>query len=262
MQIHFHGAARTVTGSMHLLEINGYKLLLDCGLYQGQRKETVRRNRYLPFDAREINAVILSHAHIDHSGNLPSLVKKGFEGHIYATPATIDLAELMIKDSAHIQEADAAYLNYRNNLSGADAVQPLYTQEDAEAVRPLMKPMELGIDFEPVPGVRARFFEAGHLLGSAGIWMEVEEKGRKTRLVFSGDIGRRNLPLLRDPVLPEPADLVIMESTYGDKPHRDPEQAYTELKQVLNQAILRGGKVVIPPLPLAALRKSSTTSTR
>lgn len=246
MQIHFHGAARTVTGSMHLLEINGYKLLLDCGLYQGQRKETVRRNRYLPFDAREINAVILSHAHIDHSGNLPSLVKKGFEGHIYATPATIDLAELMIKDSAHIQEADAAYLNYRNNLSGADAVQPLYTQEDAEAVRPLMKPMELGIDFEPVPGVRARFFEAGHLLGSAGIWMEVEEKGRKTRLVFSGDIGRRNLPLLRDPVLPEPADLVIMESTYGDKPHRDPEQAYTELKQVLNQAILRGGKVVIP----------------
>ncbi|GAB4483759.1 MAG: MBL fold metallo-hydrolase [Anaerolineales bacterium] len=246
MRIHFHGAARTVTGSMHLLEINGYKLLLDCGLYQGQRKETVRRNRYFPFDAHEINAVILSHAHIDHSGNLPNLVKKGFEGQIYCTPATIDLAELMLKDSAHIQEADAAYLNYRNKFEGAEAIQPLYTQLDAEAVRPLMKPIELGIEFEPVPGVRARFFEAGHILGSAGTFLEVEEKGKKTTIVFSGDIGRRDLPLLCDPVLPDPADLVIMESTYGDKPHRDPASAYSELRQVIGQAIQRGGKVIIP----------------
>jgi len=241
MRIYFHGAARTVTGSMHLLEINNRKILLDCGLYQGQRKETTRRNRYFPFDAHEINAVILSHAHIDHSGNLPNLVKKGFKGDIYCTPATVDLAELMLKDSAHIQEADAAYLNYRNKLSGADAIEPLYTQSDAEAVRPLMKPTELGIEFEPVPGVRAHFFEAGHILGSAGTFLEVEEKGKKTRIVFSGDIGRRDLPLLRDPALPDPVDLVIMECTYGDKPHHTPASAYAELLQVISRAIQRGG---------------------
>jgi len=246
MRIYFHGAARTVTGSMHLLEINNCKILLDCGLYQGQRKETTRRNRYFPFDAHEINAVILSHAHIDHSGNLPNLVQKGFEGAIYTTPATVDLTELMLKDSAHIQEADAAYLNFRNKLTGDDAIQPLYTQADAEAVRPLMRPTALGVEFEPAPGVRARFFEAGHILGSAGTFLEVEEKGKKTRIVFSGDIGRRDLPLLRDPALPDPADLVIMECTYGDKPHHTPASAYAELCQVISRAIQRGGKIIIP----------------
>jgi metallo-beta-lactamase family protein len=246
MKIRFHGAAQTVTGSMHLLEVNGSKLLLECGLYQGRRKETYKRNQNFPFDPASVDAVILSHAHIDHSGNLPNLVKQGFSGNIYATPASVDLAEIMLRDSGHIQESDAAYLNYRQERRGADMIEPLYTQEDAEAVRPLMKSIDLGVDFEPVPGVRAHLVEAGHILGSASVLLEVEEKGRKTRIWFSGDIGRRDLPLLRDPVLPQPVDLLITESTYGDKPHRDPDEAYIELRDVVQRTIQRGGKVIIP----------------
>lgn len=246
MKIRFHGAAQTVTGSMHLLEVNGSKLLLECGLYQGPRKETYKRNQNFPFDPASVDAVILSHAHIDHSGNLPNLVKQGFSGNIYATPASVDLAEIMLRDSGHIQESDAAYLNYRQERRGADMIEPLYTQEDAEAVRPLMKSIDLGINFEPVPGVRAQLVEAGHILGSASVFLEVEEKGRKTRIWFSGDIGRRNLPLLRDPVLPQPVDLLITESTYGDKAHRDPNEAYIELRDVVQRTIQRGGKVIIP----------------
>lgn len=246
MKIRFHGAAQTVTGSMHLLEVNGSKLLLECGLYQGPRKETYKRNQNFPFDPASVDAVILSHAHIDHSGNLPNLVKQGFSGSIYATPASVDLAEIMLRDSGHIQESDAAYLNYRQERRGADMIEPLYTQEDAEAVRPLMKSIDLGINFEPVPGVRAQLVEAGHILGSASVFLEVEEKGRKTRIWFSGDIGRRDLPLLRDPVLPQPVDLLITESTYGDKAHRDPDEAYIELRDVVQRTIQRGGKVIIP----------------
>jgi metallo-beta-lactamase family protein len=246
MKLRFHGAAQSVTGSMHLLEVNGARVLLECGLYQGPRKETYQRNRNFPFDPSQIHAVILSHAHIDHSGNLPNLVKQGFSGTIYATPATVDLTDIMLRDSGHIQEADAAYLNYREERRGANAIEPLYTEEDAANVRLLMKPVDLGIDFEPVPGVLARFFEAGHILGSASVLLEAEEKSKKTRICFSGDIGRRKLPLLRDPILPEPVDLLIMESTYGDKPHRDPDEAFKELRDVVVQTISRGGKVVIP----------------
>jgi metallo-beta-lactamase family protein len=246
MKIHFHGAAQTVTGSMYLLEVNGSKLLLECGLFQGPRKETYKRNQNFPFDPASVDAVILSHAHIDHSGNLPNLVRQGFSGNIYATPATIDLAEIMLRDSGHIQESDAAYLNYRQERRGADLIEPLYTQEDAEAVRPQMKAIDLGIEFEPAPGIKAQLVEAGHILGSASVSLQVEEKGRKTRLWFSGDIGRRRLPLLRDPILPHPVDLLITESTYGDKPHRDPEEAYIELRDVVSQTVNRGGKVIIP----------------
>ena len=246
MKIRFHGAAQTVTGSMHLIEVNGNKLLLDCGLFQGPRKEAIKRNQDFPFDPASVAAVILSHAHIDHCGNLPNLVKQGFSGNIYATPATVELAEIMLRDSGHIQESDAAYLNYRQERRGADLLEPLYTQEDAEAVRPLMKSMDLGIDFEPTPGVTARLVEAGHILGSAAVLLEVEEKGKKTRIWFSGDVGRRKLPLLRDPSLPESVDLLITESTYGDKPHRDPDEAYIELRNVVSRTIHRGGKVIIP----------------
>ena len=246
MKIRFHGAAQTVTGSMHLIEVNGSKLLLDCGLYQGPRKETYKRNRDFPFAVGSIDAVVLSHAHIDHCGNLPNLVKQGFAGSIYATPASVDLAEIMMRDSAHIQESDAAYLNYREERRGTNIIEPLYTQEDAEAVRPLMKSIDLGIDFEPTPGIVVRLVEAGHILGSASVFLEVEEKGKKTRIWFSGDIGRRKLPLLRDPELPQPVDLLITESTYGDKPHRDPDEAFVELREVVSRTIHRGGKVIIP----------------
>lgn len=246
MKIQFHGAAQTVTGSMHLLEANGKRILLDCGLYQGPRKETYQRNLNFPFDPASIDAVILSHAHIDHSGNLPNLVKNGFSGPIFATPASVDLTDIMLRDSGRIQETDAAYLNYREERRGANQIQPLYTEQDAENVRPQMQPTELGIDFEPIPGVLARFYEAGHILGSAAVFLEVEEKGQKTRVWFSGDIGRLKLPLLRDPQLPEDVDLLIMESTYGDKPHRDPEIAFKELRDVVYHTVRRGGKVIIP----------------
>lgn len=246
MRISFHGAARTVTGSRHLLEINGAKLLLDCGMYQGKRAETYARNWNFPFDPREVDAVLLSHAHIDHSGNLPNLVKRGFRKKIYATRATADLAKLMMADSARIQEADAQFVNKEKAKRGEAPIQPLYAREDAEKAAALFEDVDYEQAFEPIPGVVARFYEAGHILGSAGVCLDIEEKGRKFRLWFSGDIGRYKLPLLRDPVLPQRADYLIMESTYGDKNHDDPEKAFLEFKSVVKRTLERGGKVIVP----------------
>jgi metallo-beta-lactamase family protein len=246
MRIHFHGAAQTVTGSMHLIEINGSKLLLECGLHQGPRKESFERNRAFPFDAKSIDAVILSHAHIDHSGNLPHLILNGFEGSIYCTRATAYLADIMLRDSGHIQEKQAEAVSWRNAQKGLPPVDPLYTEEDGAKVKPYFAPFAYNEDFEPIPGVTARLVEAGHILGSAAIMLEVEEHGKKTTLWFSGDIGRRKLPLLRDPILPDDADILMMECTYGDKPHRDPEEAYVEMRDVIKKTLDRGGKVIIP----------------
>jgi len=246
MRINFHGAAHTVTGSQHLLEINGKKLLLDCGLYQGKRAETYARNLNFRYDPRSVDAVILSHAHIDHSGNLPNLVKHGFEGSIFATRATAELGSLMVRDSGRIQESDAEFVNKKRAQRGEDPIEPLYTEQDAEEVAGMFNGVAYGAAFEPIPGVIARFFDAGHILGSAGVSLEIEEKGRKIRFWFSGDIGRYKLPLLRDPVLPEAADFMIMESTYGDKSHSDPEIAYTEFRDVVKRTVERGGKVIVP----------------
>lgn len=246
MRINFHGAAQTVTGSQHLLEINGSKLLLDCGLYQGRREESYRRNRNFPFDPREANAVILSHAHIDHAGNLPNLLKQGFDGPIYATRATADLADIMLRDSGHIQESDAEFVNKKQSRRGDGPIEPLYTQADAERVAGHFHSLEYKQIFEPIPGVTAQFFDAGHILGSAGLLLEITEKGRKVRFWFSGDIGRFDLPLLQDPTLPEPVDYLLMESTYGDKLHNDPRLAFEEFRQVVSRTIERGGKVIIP----------------
>lgn len=246
MRINFHGAAHTVTGSQHLLEINGVRLLLDCGLFQGRRADTYERNLNFKHDPRKVGAVILSHAHIDHAGNLPNLAKQGFEGPIYATRATADLASLMILDSAHIQESDAEFVNRKRAQRGEEPIEPLYTQKDAEKVSGMFKGVDYVEAFQPIPGVIARFYEAGHILGSAGVSLEIEEKGRKIRLWFSGDIGRYKMPLLRDPVLPDAADYLIMESTYGDKPHRDPGSAYTEFRDVVKRTVERGGKVIVP----------------
>jgi metallo-beta-lactamase family protein len=250
MKITFHGAAHTVTGSQHLLQVNGYRVLLDCGLYQGKRKVAMERNRNFPFDPGKLDAVILSHAHIDHSGNLPNLVKSGFEGPIYATPATCHLTNIMLLDSAHIQELDANNINYKNAKKNLPQVEPYYTNEDAGQVALHLEPVPYHQPFEVVPGVQATLFDAGHILGSAAVALDIEERSpfrkRKLRLWFSGDIGRRDLPLIRDPELPERADFLIMECTYGDKPHSDPEQAYEELRQVVQRTIQRGGKVIIP----------------
>ena len=246
MRISFHGAAHTVTGSQHLLEINGSRLLLDCGLYQGRRADTYERNLNFKHDPRKVDAVILSHAHIDHAGNLPNLAKQGFGGPIFATRATADLASLMIRDSGRIQESDAEFVNRKRAQRGEGPIEPLYTEQDAEEVAGMFMGVDYVEAFEPVPGVIARFYEAGHILGSAGVSLEIEEKGRKIRLWFSGDIGRYKMPLLRDPVLPEAADYMIMESTYGDKPHNDPQNAYTEFRDVVKRTVERGGKVIVP----------------
>ncbi|HLC35266.1 MAG TPA: MBL fold metallo-hydrolase [Anaerolineales bacterium] len=246
MRIEFQGAAHTVTGSLHILRVNGTTLLLDCGLYQGRRAEAAERNAHLPLPAREVGAVVLSHAHLDHCGNLPSLVKQGFSGRIYATQATAHVTELVLRDSGRIHEYDAQFVSKRNAEKGLPPVEPLYTEADAEAVLPLLTPRAYDEPFLVAPGVMATFFDAGHILGSAGMLLEIEEHGRTWRLVFSGDIGRRHLPILRDPALPPSADFLIMESTYGDRPHRDLFQAYLELRDAILRTYRRGGKVVIP----------------
>lgn len=247
MKLGFHGAAQTVTGSMHLIEANGAKILLDCGLYQGKRRESIERNRSFPFDPKTIDAVILSHAHIDHSGNLPNLIKQGFSGLIYCVHATAELTDLMVRDSGHIQEKQAESASYHNSKRGEPPVDPLYTEEDAKEVEPLLQPIHYGEAFEPAKGFVAKFNDAGHILGSASISLHVEEKRIKKHIWFSGDIGRRGMPILRDPVLPsDDVDVLLMESTYGDKPHRGHEQAYIEMRDTIKRTIQRGGKVIIP----------------
>lgn len=246
MEITFAGAARTVTGSQHLLRINGHQLLLECGLFQGRRADTYAINRNFPFDPSSLDAVILSHSHIDHCGNLPNLVRQGFGKSIHATPSTVDLTDLTLRDSGHIQESDIVYLNKKRQRQGLDPVEPLYTSADAAAVSDHLVMHPYDQPFEPVPGVVARLVDAGHILGSAGIVLELEEKGRKVRLMFSGDIGRLRMPLLRDPVPPSDVDVLLMECTYGDQPHPSPESATRGLRDVLRRTFERRGKVIIP----------------
>ena len=246
MRITFHGAAQTVTGSQHLIEVNGSKILLDCGLYQGRREESYRRNRTFQFDPRQLTAVVLSHAHIDHCGNLPNLVNQGFSGLIYATPATADLTDILLRDAGHIQESDAEFMNRRNARQGNGMIEPLYTQADAGRGAPHFHTIAYDQEFEPAPGLTARFVEAGHILGSAAISLVIKEQSRRIRFWFSGDIGRYKLPLLKDPVLPNEADYLLMECTYGDKPHADPSMSYEEFRDVVSMTVGWEGKVIIP----------------
>jgi metallo-beta-lactamase family protein len=246
MRITFDGAAQTVTGSQHLFHINGSSLLIECGFYQGRRQESYDRNCNFPFDPTKIDAVILSHTHIDHSGNLPNLVKQGYQGQIYTTPATAHLANIMLMDSGHIQEEDAKFVNKRKLKKGEPTIEPIYTREEAALVAQYFNPIKYDQAFEPIPGVLAKFVDAGHILGSGAVVLDINENGQKTRVWFSGDIGRRGLPLLRDPVLPDWADTLIMECTYGDRPHEDPQLAYEELRQVVGRTLQRKGKVIIP----------------
>ncbi|MBI4770960.1 MAG: MBL fold metallo-hydrolase, partial [Chloroflexi bacterium] len=246
MEIHFHGAAQTVTGSQHLLAVNGSRILLDCGLYQGKRSEAYQRNKTFPYDPAELDAVVLSHAHTDHAGNLPNLVKSGFHKAIHATSPTCHLSRIMLQDSGKIQEYDVAFVNKKNARRGLPPVEPLYTQEDALAATVYFVEQPEARPFEVAPGVQATFYEAGHILGSAGVVLDIEERGRKFRLAFSGDIGRRELKLLRDPVFPSEVDALIMECTYGDKVHKPPQAAYDELREVVKRAVALNGKIIIP----------------
>ena len=246
MNITFHGAAQTVTGSRHLLSLNDHQLLLDCGLFQGRRKDTYSRNLNFPFDVTSLDAAILSHAHIDHSGNLPNLVKQGYPGSIDATSATAHLAGVMLRDSGHIQESDVKFVNKRRAKRGEAPIEPLYTIADAATAAEQFVQRDYDAQFEAVPGAIVTLVEAGHILGSAGVILDLEENGRKVRLMFSGDIGRADLPIVRDPVLPKDVDYLIMESTYGDRSHDSSDQAYDELQTVLSRTIERGGKIIIP----------------
>ena len=251
MKITFWGAAGTVTGSMHLVESGGRRYLLDCGLNQGRRKEADEKNRHLPFAAPSIDAVVLSHAHIDHSGNLPTLVKNGFSGPILATPATLDLCKWMLRDTAHIQEKDAEFVNkrltHRQSIGLKDGhVVPLYTTEDAERTLPLFRPVayheprELGPNLSYVP------YDAGHILGSSSVVLEERENGARLRLAFSGDVGRPNLPIIRDPEALPPVDYLIVESTYGGRLHKDVSHVENKLADVVNRTARRGGRIIVP----------------
>ena len=255
MKLTFWGAARVVTGSMHHLTIEGRAYLLDCGQFQGRRKEAEARNKNFPFPCRDISAVMLSHAHIDHSGNLPLLVKNGFRGPIYASPGTADLCRPMLMDSATLQEKDAEFLNKRTlrrkslNLSSAGhdpIVQPLYTVEDAEATFPLFRPTRMHAPTEIGPGLRYQSFEAGHMLGSTCMLLDLESAGRKVRLGFTGDLGRPGLPIVRDPEPLPPADYLIMESTYGDRVHEPIQSVAAKLADIVNRTYQRGGKMIVP----------------
>lgn len=248
MKLTIQGAAQTVTGSKYLIEINHQRLLLECGLFQGQRQKTYDYNLNFDFDPASLDAVILSHAHIDHSGNLPNLVKKGYKGPIYATDATRDLADIMLKDSGHIHEYDVKYLNRKRAKKNLQPVEPLYTIQDVVNTMPHFRQINYNTPFLPVKGVTAKFIEAGHILGSAAILLDLEEKGKKTRLWFSGDIGRPDMPLLRDPILPggHGVDVLMMECTYGDRPHDNIQKAFEEFESIIIKTIQRGGKVIIP----------------
>jgi metallo-beta-lactamase family protein len=245
VRITFLGGVRTVTGSMHLVETEGGSILLECGLFQGRREEANRRNRSLPGAARHADAVILSHAHIDHSGALPVLVKTGWKGGIHLTEATGHLADLMLRDSGAIQEKDAEYLN-RHRKGGEGPIEPLYTPEDAVRAIARFRPHPYGKEFEPVPGVTARFADAGHILGSAVVHLTIREKAGTTRLVFTGDLGRGGMPLLRDPEPAGPAEVILTESTYGDRDHEPPEDTERRLFEIVDRTARRGGRIIVP----------------
>jgi metallo-beta-lactamase family protein len=250
MRLTCHGAARTVTGSQHLVEAGDSRVLLDCGLFQGGRTEMEEKNRSFPFDPARLDAVILSHAHLDHCGNLPNLAARGFRGRIHATAATADLARWILLDSAKIQEQDATYRAEKAAKRGIAALPPLYTQADVEAMLSLFQPEPMGRPFMPAPGVTATFQPAGHLLGATITTLDLEEEGRRARLTFSGDLGRFDVPLLADPVIPERPDYLLLESTYGDRSHEPVDAAYDRLGDIARDCIRQRGKLVIPTFAL------------
>jgi metallo-beta-lactamase family protein len=246
MKIHFLGATRTTTGSMYLFEINGKKLLLECGLFQGHREETTRRNCCFPFDPKQIDALVLSHAHIDHAGNLPNLVKQGYDGPIHCTDATRDLCGIMLVDSAHIQEQDALFVSKWRAKKHQPPVEPLYTTPDAEKAIKQMVAHDYKKPFQPVVGVTVTFRDAGHILGSAQVVLDIQEKGKKFRWLFSGDVGRGGDEILRDPAIVENVDYLQIESTYGGRTHAVRKDADDIVCRLVGDALRQKGKVIIP----------------
>ena len=246
MKIHFFGAARTTTGSMYLLEVNGKKLLLECGLFQGHREESIQRNCSFPFDPKSVDAVVLSHAHMDHAGNLPNLVKQGFAGNIHCTFATRDLCSIMLVDSAHIQMDDALFVSKQRAKKNLPPVQPLYTIADAEKTLHQFVAVSYERPFLAVDGVTVTFRDAGHILGSAQVILDIQENGKKFRYLFSGDVGRGGDEILRDPVPVENVDYLQIESTYGGREHAVRTDADETVGRLVAETLRQSGKVIIP----------------
>lgn len=248
MKISFHGAARTVTGSKHIVHLkNGKKVLLDCGLFQGMGEDTLTLNTHFGFDPMQIDAVILSHAHIDHSGLLPKLVKEGFKGPIYCTPATADLTQVLLLDSAYIQEYDVAFVNKRRAAQGLPYIKPLYTVADANLVFPLFREVEYGTETVIDECLRFSYIDTGHILGSAAVHLTVTEQGRETRITFSGDVGRYRDVILRSPEVFPQSDYILLESTYGNSLHEDVHGTEELLYQHIQETCIENkGKLIIP----------------
>ncbi|MFN7925414.1 MAG: MBL fold metallo-hydrolase [Bryobacteraceae bacterium] len=246
MKLTFWGAVRTVTGSMHEVAVDGQRFLLDCGLYQGRREEAFERNSQFPFPARSIAGVVLSHAHIDHSGNLPSLARNGYEGDVHATPATVDLCDAMLKDSAFLQEKDADFVNRLERNRKKKPVEPLYRIADAERILESFRPTGYHQPKHLTNELSFEYYDAGHLLGSAAMQLTYRNNGQSVRLTFSGDVGRKGLPIIRDPETMPETDYLIMESTYGNRLHEHEGAVLDRLAAVINRTAERGGKVIVP----------------
>ena len=246
MQIEFYGAASGVTGSCHIIRANDQTLLLDCGLIQGRREEMARNHRPFPFGPQQIDAVVLSHGHIDHSGRIPLLVKQGYTGPIYAQNATVDLCDILLQDSASLQERDARYENKWRARKKKPPVSPLYTIDDARDALQNMVGLRYQERREILPGIEIRFRDAGHILGSSSVELWLSENGRSCKLVFSGDLGQYDTPILNDPAVIEKADHVIIESTYGDRLHRDRQATIDEIGDIIQDAAHKKGNLLIP----------------
>jgi len=247
MKLTFYGAAQTTTGSMHLVEANGRRILLDCGLFQGHRKEAFEKNRNLPIDARSIDFVILSHAHIDHSGNLPQLVRQGFRGRVFARQSTAELCDVLLRDSCFLQKRDLEYVNKRRRRDGKRLFEPLYEECDVDALMKLFEPIHMHSPREIAPGLTLEFFNAGHILGSALVQLDVRgDRGHSHRLLFSGDLGQPNQPILRHFEYPSGADILLIESTYADRFHPTAEDVEYRLERLVKQIDRTNAKLLIP----------------
>ena len=252
IKLGFYGAARNVTGSKYYLEADGHKFLVDCGLYQ-ERFLKDRNWEPFPINPHSLDAVLLTHAHIDHCGLLPKLVREGFNGRIYCTDATADIAKIMLTDSARLQQEDALNKKMRHEQEGRKAhfpEMPLYTEKDAEDCYPLFHPVPYGRTIQLADGLEAVFHDAGHVLGSSSLMLRADRNGETRRILFSGDVGRRNRPILRDPTLFKEADYIIIESTYGDRLHEDGDKIADELAEVINSTVVNGGNIVVPSFAL------------
>jgi metallo-beta-lactamase family protein len=246
MKLQVNDAVRNVTGTKHLLTVGATRVLLDCGFFQGRREESDRRNRRLAVDPAAVDAVVLSHAHIDHSGSLPTLVKRGYRGRIFATNATVDLAEILLRDTAHIQAHDIEYINRKRRKKGETSLEPIYEDRDVDETIERF----VGVDYDAPTSVArdvtVTFRDAGHILGSSILEIDARERGRVTRVVFTGDLGRRNMPILRDPYQPDAADVLITESTYGNRSHSSAQDVRRELASFISEVARRRGKIVVP----------------